>query len=112
MANNENLLKKDDLTAEERRESARRAGIASGIARAKRKTMREMLDYLLEKEITNQKTGEKVTTQEAMMTAVIAKAVKGDMRANEFVRDTVGEKPIERQEIMQIEPPVIVDDIK
>ena len=112
MANEENLIKNEDLTPEQRRANARKAGIASGIARARRKTMREMLEILLEKEITNNKTGEKVTTQEAMMTAVISKAIKGDMKANEFIRDTVGEKPVERQEVMQIEPPVIVDDVK
>lgn len=64
----------------------------------KRKTMREMLDYLLSKELTN-KQGEKATTLEAVMVATIKKALTGDTRAAEFIRDTLGEKPTDKQEI-------------
>ena len=63
----------------------------------KRKTMREMLDYLLTKEITNTK-GEKATTLEALMVATIKKGMSGDTRAIEFIRDTIGEKPTEKVE--------------
>lgn len=63
----------------------------------KKKTMREMLDYLLSKEITN-KNGEKATTLEAVMVATIKKALTGDTRATEFIRDTIGQKPIEKVE--------------
>jgi len=75
----------------------------------KRKTMREMLDYLLSKEITN-KNGEKATTQEAIMVAAIKKALTGDTRSIEFIRDTLGEKPADKQEV-KINPVTIIDDI-
>ena len=47
MANDENLLRPEDRTPRERRESARKAGIASGEARRKRKAMREQAELLL-----------------------------------------------------------------
>ena len=68
-----------------------------------KKTMRELLDYLLEKEITNKK-GEKATTKEAILVAAIKKAIAGDMKAIEFIRDTVGENPrfiVDNNVIMQ-----------
>lgn len=71
-------------------------------ASKERKTMKEMLDYLLEKEITNNK-GEKATTLEAIMIAAIKKAMSGDIKANEFIRDTIGQKPTDKQEITQRE---------
>ena len=61
----------------------------------KRKTMREMLDYLLEKELTS-KNGEKATTLEAMMTAMIKQGLNGNVKACEFIRDTIGQKPTEK----------------
>lgn len=63
----------------------------------KRKTMREMLDYLLEKELTS-KSGEKATTLEAMMTAMIKQGLNGNVKAVEFIRDTTGQKPTEKVE--------------
>lgn len=63
----------------------------------KRKTMREMLDYLLEKELTS-KNGEKATTLEAMMTSMIKQGLNGNVKAVEFIRDTTGQKPTEKVE--------------
>ena len=63
----------------------------------KKKTMREMLDYLLEKELTN-KNGEKATTLEAMMASMIKQSISGNVRACEFIRDTIGQKPTEKVE--------------
>ena len=64
----------------------------------KRKTMREMLDYLLEKELTN-KNGEKATTLEAMMASMIKQSINGNVRACEFIRDTIGQKPTEKVDV-------------
>lgn len=97
MANEENL--RPVRTENEARELGRKGGIASGEARRAKKTMREMLDYLLEKEIENKKTGEKVTCQEAMLSAMIKKAIGGDVKACQFVRDTSGEVPLTKTEV-------------
>ena len=100
MANEENLI---PFTSEQSREEAskngRIGGIKSGESRRAKKTMKEMLDYLLEKEIENQKTGEKVTCREAMLSSMIKKAIKGDVKACQFVRDTIGEAPVTKTEL-------------
>ena len=97
MAKKEDNLKPFDSnqSREKAKINGRKGGIASGEARRKTKEMRVMLDYLLEKEITNS-NGDKATCLEAMMSAMIKKAIKGDVRATEFVRDTLGQKPVEK----------------
>lgn len=47
MANEQNLIRKEDRTPSERRESARNAGIASGVARRERKHGMELVRMLL-----------------------------------------------------------------
>ena len=53
MANSENLKR---LSPSEARKNGRKGGKKSGEVRRAKKTMREVLEYLLQKEITN-KTG-------------------------------------------------------
>lgn len=89
---NENLI--PVRTEAEAKEKGRIGGIKSGEARRAKKTMREMLDYLLEKEIKTNKGD--MSTLEAIMVSMIAKASKGDVRATEFIRDTIGQKPNEK----------------
>lgn len=98
MANNENLKPFDsNQSREEARKNGRKGGKKSGEVRRQKKTMREMLDYLLEKELTS-KNGEKATTLEAMMTAMIKQGLNGNVKAVEFIRDTTGQKPTEKVE--------------
>lgn len=84
----ENLKPFNQLTEEEQRELARKGGIASGEARAKRKTLREELLLLLAQ-------GD---TQEKISLALLQKAMNGDTKAFEVLRDTVGEKPVDKVE--------------
>ena len=97
MANEENL--NPIRTEKEARELGKLGGIASGEARRNKKTMKAMLDYLLEKEIENSRTGEKVTYREAILTSAIKKAIKGDIKASQFIRDTAGEMPATKTEV-------------
>ena len=85
MANNENLRV---LTPEEAREIGRKGGIASGKARAERKTLREELLLLLSHG----------NTQEKISLSLIAQAMEGNTKAFEVIRDTVGEKPTDKIE--------------
>lgn len=82
MANNENLR---TLTSEEAREIGKKGGIASGKARAERKTLKEELLLLLSQG----------NTQEKISLSLIAQAMEGNVKAFETIRDTVGEKPKE-----------------
>ena len=88
MANEQNLRPQNTRTKKEQRELARKAGIASGKARKARKTLKEELLLLLEK-------GD---TQERISLALLQKAMNGDTKAFEVLRDTVGEKPIDKVE--------------
>lgn len=88
MANNENLVDLRNRTTEEQREIAKKGGIASGEARRKRKTLKEELLLLLEK-------GD---TQEKISIALLQKAINGDIKAYEVLRDTIGEKQSEKIE--------------
>lgn len=81
--NEENLRPFNELTEEEQRELARKGGIASGKARAARKTLKEELLLLL----SNGDTQQKVSL------ALIQQALQGNTKAFEVIRDTVGEKP-------------------
>lgn len=101
----ENLLKAEDLTSEELRERATKGGIASGKARREKKAMKETLATLLSMPLKDGAAadveeiksiaainGKNITVQEAIMLAQIKKAIKGDTRAAEYIRDTSGNK--------------------
>lgn len=79
---------------EEQRERARRAGIKSGEVRRERKTLREELLVILGEEITGAKG--KTTFQHAMTAALAKQALRGNVKAYEVIRDTIGEKPSEK----------------
>ncbi len=123
MANEQNLIKNEDLTPSQRREHARKAGIASGKARRERKALKDTLEELLAMPIEDGKlanintiksiadaNGKNVTMQEAIMLAMLDKAVKGDVRAAEYVRDTIGQKPDNKTDVSIKTPVVIIDD--
>lgn len=88
-------------TPEERHENAVKAGMASGVARQKRRLMRDVLANILTVEITEpelreelERAGLPATHESAICYAAIRRAARGDIEAARFVRDTVGEKPM------------------
>jgi hypothetical protein len=106
--NDENLIPVRSTSEARKRGTA--GGIKSGETRRAKKTMREMLDYLLEKQIKTNKGD--MSTLEAIMVSMIAKASKGDVRATEFIRDTIGQKPTDKTEIIGQLPPLVVRELK
>lgn len=89
----------------EARKNGKRGGIASGKARRERKAMKDTLATLLSMPLKDEAVsnleeiksiasmnGKNITVQEAIMLAQIKKAVKGDTRAAEYIRDTSGNK--------------------
>ena len=92
MANEQNLRPSEyKLTQEEQK----KGGIASGEARRRKRDIRMALEALLEKDYTD-KNGNVMTGVEAIALKQMEKAMKGDTRAFEVVRDTVGQKPVEK----------------
>jgi hypothetical protein len=107
MANNENLKPLNERCKEDAKKIRSKGGKARAAKIKEKKTMKEMLDYLLEKEIAN-KSGEKASTQEAISIALIKQALNGNVKAYEVIRDTIGEKPTEKQEITNTTPQIVV----
>lgn len=92
MANEQNLRPSEYKFTDEDREKARRARQEN---LKRRKSFAEIFDAWLTTDHTDKK-GNTMNGAEALAQAVIAKAVKGDLRAFELVRDTIGEKPVEK----------------
>lgn len=84
-------------------EEAKKGGQASAESRRRRKAMREAFDELLSREFTD-KEGNTTDGVTALVTRVYQKALKGDMRAVQFIRDTVGEMPVQKVEVDTIDP--------
>ena len=97
MANEQNL--KPVSSKKEARERGRKGGLASVEARRKRKTLKEELLLILSE-------GE---TQQSVTFALIEKAMSGDTKAFEVIRDTIGEKPIDKVMIADVDPSVIAE---
>lgn len=76
-------------------EEQSRGGKASAETRRRRKTFAELFDIWLSDDHADKK-GITMNGAEALAQAVLAKAVKGDLKAFELIRDTVGEKPVEK----------------
>lgn len=74
----------------EAREKGAKGGMASGRSRRKKKLLREYLEALLFTRHDGMETVEAVTI------ALVEKALAGDVRAYEVIRDTMGQKPAEK----------------
>lgn len=83
-------------TSGEAREYGRKGGKASAAKRAERKTFREGLLLLLNEPLKD-KSGQTTdkTTQDAIIAGLVKRAINGDTRAFEMIRDTIGEKPVQ-----------------
>lgn len=88
MANENNLkpIRKGGLSKEEAKKRGQNGGKKSGESRRKRKALKEQLLLLL-------KTG---NAQKELCTALLEKALSGDVKAFEVIRDTIGEKPVDK----------------
>lgn len=86
---------RENRTKEEQKKIATKGGIASGKARREKKTLRQCLEILLERTLKDKK-GIEITGAEAVSLKVFEKALKGDIRAFEVLRDTAGQKPVEK----------------
>ena len=106
----ENLKK---LTSKEARKRGSNGGKASVKARREKKSMQELAKIVLSMpyEATPEELDElektcfvefpdkKLTVGERSLLAVAKKAMKGDANALTFLRDTAGEKPVEKLEV-------------
>jgi hypothetical protein len=106
----ENLLKAEDLTSEQLRERASKAGKASVIAKRRKKTMREALEMLMFKtelpEALKERlraegimSDEDMNHQMVITRSLISKAEAGDVQAYQAICAMIGEKPADKVEM-------------
>lgn len=105
MANEQNLRVP---TSSEARRNGKKGGIASGEARRAKKSLREAMQILMDADLTG-KDGKTMTGTEAMAARAFQAALKGDWKAWELVRDTAGQKPVDRVMVADVEPSVIAE---
>lgn len=117
MANEQNLIPNSERTPSERRENARKAGIASGEARRKKKLLSDLINNEFEKNVSV-KSGEKtieLTKKELAVIRLIRMindpetTDKVFLKALEFARDTIGEKPIEKTMSVDVDPEIMAE---
>ena len=90
--NERNLKPFHALTESEQRELRKKGAEASVEARRRKKELREAFSVLLESEFKDKK-GNTLTGAEAIALNVFERALKGDLRAFEIIRDTTEGKP-------------------
>ncbi|WP_072500354.1 hypothetical protein [Olsenella phocaeensis] len=109
MANEQNLRPTNTLTPRERRELSRKGAEATNRKRRERRDMRETFRAMLDMPMrpggtTTASTlegmgGKNMTVGQAIALSVLRKALDGDVRAAEFIRDTSGQRPSDRVEL-------------
>lgn len=113
-------------SSDKARINGRKGGIASAKAKRERKAMRETLEILLNMPIKGGRAaevedirnfadlkGKNVSVQDALLLSMIQRALKGNVKAAEYVRDTIGENPIQKVEadVRNIVPIIGGDDL-
>jgi hypothetical protein len=102
----ENLIPQNKRTKAEQRRIAVKGGKASGEARRRKKLLKECLEALLQEDFVDRK-GNKSSGAEALASTVFKKALAGDLKAFELVRDTAGQKPVDKVMIADVDQSVI-----
>jgi hypothetical protein len=77
------------MTSEIARENQKKSTEAKRL----KKTMRETLEILLQDVVSVDGTPK--NCQEAILASAVNKAMQGDIKAMEFIRDTIGQKPVD-----------------
>lgn len=114
--NVDNLVPFTERTEKEQREIARLGGIKSGEVRKARKTAREILQEMLQRQLSDGQIddilgtsksllGEDKTAYAVINAKMIQVAAAGDTKAYNAVRDTVGDAPVTEQRIENINTP-------
>lgn len=109
MANEQNLRPSEYKLSQE---EAKKGGIRSGEVRRAKRDLRKALEMLLERDFTD-KNGKTGTGTELLTLKLFEQALKGNVKAFETIRDTVGQKPTERIAIAEVDTDIIdeVEDI-
>lgn len=101
VANEENLIPFDQRSKEEARELGRKGGIASGVSRRRKRSLREAADLYLSLPVSDQRRWNKIArkgidpedvdNQMAIIIGLSEAATAGDARAAKVILDLLGE---------------------
>lgn len=101
MPNEQNLIPMDQRSQSEVRELGQKGGIASGVSRRRKKSLKEAADLFLSLPVADQRAFNKIAkagvdpedidNQMAVVIGLTTKAVKGDARAAKVLIDLLGE---------------------
>ena len=117
--NSENLIPLNKRTKTEQRAITQMGGIKSGEVRREKRLLKDTIEMLLNNKPTPEMINECAEKfgfnpkdlQDVITGGLIARAMTGDPKAYEVLRDTMGQRPIEKMETTITELPVIKDDI-
>lgn len=92
MANEQNLIKNSERTPSERRENAKKAGVASGKARRKKANLKKAFETILQADVASpsvkkqlEDMGFDTTNEMALAMVMMQKAMEGNVRAFEQI---------------------------
>lgn len=105
--NPQNLKSINDRTTEEAQAIRSKAGIASGKKRRDKKNLRIALEALLEKIQTDPETGKRGTGAQLITAKLFQQALEGNVKAFEVLRTTVGQDPVQKLMISEVDQTVI-----
>ena len=101
MANEQNLIPNSERSPNEVRENGRKGGINSGVARRRKKSLKEAADLFLSLPVSDTKSRNKIAkqgvdpedidNQMAIIVGLSMKAAKGDSKAAKVLFDLLGE---------------------
>lgn len=100
-----NLKSFNTMTKEEAKAIQSLGGKKGAESKRARKKLKEELTILLE---ICDKRG--ITNNEKMCLAILKEAKEGNVKAFEVIRDTIGEKPVDRTEVNVVDTSWFIDD--
>lgn len=99
----------DNVTSEDCKRNGHKGGIASGKARRERRDMQKRIQEIFDMTISRGKegkfdnladaNGQNLSVIDACLLKQFQKALKGDTRAIEFLRDSAGMKPVDEHNV-------------
>ena len=119
--NSQNLVKYNEMTKEKKKTFHSKGGKKSAENKKERKKLSEQLKLALNQNIENKQLIEEVkkwkpktkspTYDDLITVALIQQAGKGNVKAYETIRNTIGEKPTDNIDLNTTPVPIVIDDI-
>ena len=106
------LIPLNQRTKEEQKEIQRKGGINSGKSRRNKALLKDCINILMEKKVIDPETGKKLTGAEQLSINLFKKALEEvdtgkAAKAFEVLRDTSGQKPVDKVMIAEVDQTVI-----